>query len=118
MQLRIDPPENHAQGITMVRVDGGLDNETTDEFSAELVDLVESGHRKIIIDAGQLTFLSSVGIGALLTLHKRMAKRGGEVKIAALQGLVFDALRLSGLTRLLAIHPDVAQAELAFRDPE
>lgn len=103
------------QNVMIVRVDGGLDSQNANDFRQAIEKLIEGGIRCIILDCEKLHYISSYGIGAILRLHQNMAKRGGNVKIAALQGVVWDILHIASLDRVFDIYPDVNQARLAFR---
>ena len=115
MQLHLEEMEHD---VVMIQIDGGLDGQTSSQLTQALDQMLDQGTRRIIIEGSKLSFVSSMGIGTLMSLHHRMKKRGGDVKIAALQGRVWDVLRTVGLDRLLAIYPDVGRACLAFRPPD
>ena len=101
--------------LTVVAIDGGLDGSTIDQFRAGVERLLAGDTKKVIIDAKNLRYVSSLGVGELLTLHRKMKKVGGDVKIASLQGVVFDVLRLAKLDGLFEIYDDIERARLAFR---
>jgi anti-anti-sigma regulatory factor len=44
-----------------------------------------------------------------------MKQHGGEVRIAGLQGMAVQVLRLAKLDGIFQLYPDVAQARLSFR---
>lgn len=101
--------------LMVVAIDGGLDGSTIDQFRSGVEQLLEGEITKVIIDAENLRYVSSLGVGELLTLHRKMKKRGGDVKIASLHGVVFDILRLAKLDSLFEIYDDLERARLAFR---
>lgn len=104
--------------VTVIRLDGGLDATTAPELTDSLTKIINSGIRRIILDCEPLTYMSSAGIGALIRLHKQMAKLDGDVKIAALQGPVAAVLNTMSIGELVSIYPDVSRARLAFRPPD
>lgn len=101
--------------VMVVAVDGGLDNATSGEFTAQIDKLVEGGITRIVVDCSALTYLSSAGLGALLRLHSRMRRHGGDVRLAGVRGVVVQLLQLSKLDRLFELYPDVGQARLSLR---
>lgn len=101
--------------VLVIRADGGLNAGTARQLVESIEKLVDAGLRKIVIDCGGLDYISSFGLGVLVQLHARMARSGGDVKLAAVKGVIADVLRLTRLNRLLAIYPDVPRARLAFR---
>ena len=106
------------QNVMIVRVDGGLDSQNANDFRQAVEKLIEGGIRCLILDCEQMHFISSYGIGVILRLHQNMAKCGGDVKIASLQGVVWDLLHIASLDRVFSIYPDVNQARLAYRPPD
>ena len=101
--------------VLVIKADGGLNARTAEGFVEELEKLVDSGLRKIIVDCSELNYISSYGLGVLIRLHGRLARHDGNVKIASVKGVVVEVMRVTKLTRLFEIYPDVSRARLAFR---
>ena len=100
--------------IMVLSADGGLTHRTADQFERELTTLVDSGIAKLVIDCTSLTFISSVGIGVLIKMHKKLARRGGNVKLAAVSSRIIDTLRIARLDKLFEIYPNVESALAEF----
>ena len=105
------------RSVLILNADGGLNAETAASFVAQLESLIEFGVRKMIIDCSKLAYISSYGLGVLVRLHNKLAKLGGDVKIAAAPSFVLQALNVVRIAKLFEIYPDVNQARLAFREP-
>jgi len=103
------------RSVLILSADGGLNAETAATFVQQLESLVDAGVKQIIVDCSRLDYISSYGIGVLVRLHTKLARHGGDVKIAGAQSFVLNALNVMRLSRLLAIYPDVDQARLSFR---
>jgi anti-sigma B factor antagonist len=99
----------------IVRADGGLNRQTAVEFVSQLEKLIEGGLRRIVVDCGGLDYISSYGLSLLLRLHGRLAKSGGDVKLAAVQSKVVTVLGVLHLDQVFELYPDVNRAVLAFR---
>ena len=102
--------------VLIVSADGGLDSKTADEFIDSIYKLIDVGITRIIIDCQRLSYVSSAGLAVLVRLHKRMADRGGDVKIAAVPGPFAQVLALTRLDRVFSIYDDVNRARLACRE--
>jgi len=105
-----------ANDVLIIRADGGLNQHNAGEFVGKIEALVDSGLKKIIVDCDQLTYLSSMGMASLMRLHKRLAKVGGDVRVANVHSVIADLLHISRLDKIFAIYPDVGQARLSFRE--
>ena len=104
--------------VLILSADGGLCSDTARQFVDELDRFVELGARKLIVDCTRVTYVSSYGIGILVTLHKRLRKNDGDVKLASVPGVVAKVVRMTALERLLQIYPTVQDACQAFREQE
>jgi anti-sigma B factor antagonist len=100
--------------VLVMEVSGRLDNDTSQFFFDCLQGEIEEGNRRVVLDCSDLTFLSSMGIGTLIRAQSRLKQRGGTVKLAAVQGVVADVLRVVHLDRLLDLYPDVDSAVKSF----
>lgn len=85
----------------MVSVIGRVDSATAPQFTQALDALMEKGVYKLVVDMGQLEYMSSAGFRALLAAQrncKRYAR--GEVVLAAVPDRIREALELAGFTEL------------------
>jgi anti-sigma B factor antagonist len=101
--------------LLILSADGGLNAETAGTFVRQLESLVDAGVKRIIVDCTHLDYISSYGIGTLVRLHKKLAKHGGDVKVAGPKSMVLQTLSFMRMTEMFAIYPDVDQARLSFR---
>ena len=101
--------------VLILRADGGINAENAARFVADLEKLVDAGLTRIIVDCSGLDHISSYGIGVLLRVHKRLAKHGGDVKLAGVHTTLAGVLRIARLDDVFDLYPDVDRARLAFR---
>ena len=111
MEIRYDDVQDN---ILILKADGALNSHTADQFIDSLEKMVGAGMWNIIVDCSELEHISSYGLGVLVRMHKRMGEGLGEIKIASARGLIVDVLRLTRLSKLFQIYPDVASAREAF----
>jgi anti-sigma B factor antagonist len=71
---------------------------------------VASGETHIVVDLGQVTFIDSSGLGALISALKATRQAGGDLRIADVPEQVMTVLRLTNLDRVLRVHPTVVDA--------
>jgi anti-anti-sigma factor len=81
----------------------------------DVLAIVDGGIASLIIDCTRMTNISSLGLGALIRLHARAARHGGDVKLCCISGLPMQVLRMMRLDRVFEIYPDLDRARLAFR---
>ena len=104
------------EDIAVIKLNGQLDVSSSEAFEQEIAPYVDAGTTKIIIDCARLGYISSFGIGILVSLLARLRKRGGDVKLSAIQGTVADVIKVVGLAKLLGIYGDIEFARESFYD--
>ena len=95
----------------LVDVDGQLVVGNRQEFKQAILDAVEQGARLVIVNFARASYIDSSGLGALVSLGKRLRELGGDLRLAGLS----DELRtLFELTRLDALFPLFASTDDAL----
>jgi len=100
--------ERHA----VVLVVGELDAATAPRLREELVALCEEGIDRIVLDCRRLDFVDSFGLGVIVAAKKRLSQQGNALCLVAgeEQRTLRRLLEITGLDRLLPVHPTVAEA--------
>jgi anti-sigma B factor antagonist len=84
-------------GVTVLTIEGQLDALTVTELRGELDKLVEQTPSHVEVDLTNLRLIDSSGVGALVSLYKRIRAQGGKVDIRGLRdqpAAIFKLLRL------------------------
>lgn len=66
-------------------------------------ELLEGGHKKILLNLEKVTYMDSAGIGELVACFKRAREKGGTVKLLKPSGKVEDLLQLTKLWEVFEI---------------
>jgi anti-sigma B factor antagonist len=99
-----------ANGVTVVRVDGQLIVGNRQELKALIQDALEQGDRRFVIDCANTGYIDSSGLGALVTISKKVRESGGELRLAALNDDLRSLFELTKLDVLFRIAPTVDAA--------
>jgi len=94
----------------VLRVAGEVDIVTTATLRAELAELIAQHHTDLVIDLTNVTFIDSTGLGVLVGALRSVSAEGGRVELVTANPQVLKALRLTALSRIFTIHPDVTTA--------
>ena len=100
--------------ILAIVLRGDLDSISTPEFEKQIQEHLDQGLSKIIIDCRYMGYVSSIGIGSLITLQTRLKRKAGVVKLAAIQGNVIQVIRAVRLDKVLNIYGDLEFARQSF----
>jgi anti-anti-sigma factor len=95
---------------TVVEVGGRLDTTSAAEFDRQGQALVAGGAKRIVLDLGELEYVSSAGLRSVLTTAKAAQAAGGKLAIAGMRGVTKEVFSISGFDSILPTYPDVAAA--------
>ena len=99
---------------SVVRPEGRLDMARAAAFKAEVQALVEAGSTKLVLDLGDVTFIDSTGLGAVVGGLKLARGAGGDLRIACLPPQAEAVLKLSSLSNVLPVYRSVEDALADF----
>ena len=96
--------------IWSVAPQGRVDTAGARSFEEALLGLFDEGHTRVVVDFGDVVFISSAGLRVLMIGLRRATQVGGGLQLAAVNPTVAQAFSLSGLDKLFKLHADVAAA--------
>src|SRR5437868_9509362 len=79
-------------------------------------DLLSDGQRKILLNLGDVSYIDSAGLGALISSYATVKREGGQLKLVNLTKRVQDLLAITKLitdrksTRLNSSHVSISYA--------
>ncbi|MBR0366764.1 MAG: STAS domain-containing protein [Clostridia bacterium] len=87
--------------IATIALEGRLDTTTAPELEKELKAVIESADA-LVLDFGELDYISSAGLRVLLSAHKAMSRKGG-MKVVNVNELVREVFDVTGFSDILTI---------------
>jgi len=100
-------------GYTVVAVSGEIDVYTAPALREKLISLVDEGKYQIIVDMEAVEFLDSTGLGVLVGGLKRVRSHDGWIDLACTNNRILRVFKITGLSKVFAIHDSVAAAVIA-----
>ncbi len=97
------------QDALVLTVNGEVDLATAPVLDAAIAD-AWTPPQPLIIDATELPFMDSTGLGVLVKAALRARDEGGQIAMAAVGSRVHKVLAITGLDQHLAIYPTVEEA--------
>ena len=93
-----------------------VDIEVAPQFRHALLQLVEQGHRSLVVDMSEVSFIDSSGLGALVSALKALKTqdRNGDIRLANVQQPVVALLEIIRLQRVFTSYASVEQAVSSF----
>ncbi|HKU59563.1 MAG TPA: STAS domain-containing protein [Gemmatimonadales bacterium] len=101
-------------GVTVVKVEGQLIVGNRQELKDLVFAALDQGERRILIDFSQTGYIDSSGLGALVSISKRVREAGGELRLSGLNEDLRSLFELTKLDTLFAIAETPQQALSSF----
>jgi anti-sigma B factor antagonist len=101
-------------GVTVVQVDGQLIVGNRHELKDLIQSAVDRGDRRLLIDFSRTGYIDSSGLGALVSISRRVREAGGELRLAGLNDDLRSLFELTKLDTLFAIAETPEQALTSF----
>jgi anti-sigma B factor antagonist len=81
----------------------------------EVKKAIAEGHKRIVLNLGEVNYIDSGGLGTLVALHTTAHNAGGSIRLANLTKRVGDLLQVTKLLTIFEVHNSEYEALEAFR---
>ncbi len=83
-------------------------------FRDKVRELAASGHKKLLLNLGEVSYIDSSGIGEMVSGFTTVTNQGGVVKLLNLTKRVKDLLQITKLYTVFEVFEDEATAVRSF----
>ena len=90
-------------GTLILTIEGDLDAFSAPELRPMLDEIAKDGVRRVVVDLAGLKLIDSSGVGAIVSLFKRVRANDGEMSIRGLGGQPLAIFKLLNLDRVFSI---------------
>src|SRR5271170_6176919 len=106
-----------ANDISVVSPQGRLDSVTSRNFERDLLENIDSGATRLLIDFSKLDYISSAGLRSVLLAAKRIRASGGRMALCSLNREIAEVFDISGFSSILDIQPSYDAAVTRLSAP-
>lgn len=75
-----------------------------DEFKGEIKEIIEGGHKDIILDFGSVPWINSTGLGILISGYHSVKAAEGTLKICCVKERVLSIFYISQLEKIFNVY--------------
>jgi anti-sigma B factor antagonist len=104
-----------SNGVSIVDLEGRI---TLGEPTGLLRDTVKTvlaeGHKNILLNLGQVSYIDSAGLGELVGCSSTVRNAGGRLKLMQLQKKISDLMQITKLHTVFEVIDDEAKAVSSF----
>ena len=88
-----------------------VQDESIQEMGDQLYSLVEDeGHKQLLLNFGNVQFLSSAALGKLINLKKKVGAVKGKLKLCCIHKDLFEVFRITRLDQVFEIYDEEQEA--------
>ncbi|MCG6892613.1 MAG: STAS domain-containing protein [Desulfobacteraceae bacterium] len=95
--------EEKKDEIHVFKLNGRLDSNTSPDFEESIFQAIDGGTRRIVVDCGQLEYITSAGLRVLNKTAKRLKPDEGKVVLCAMEDYVREVFEIAGFDTFLPI---------------
>ena len=107
--------EKIERGVAILSMRGNLLSEPDAvRFRKRFHDLVSSNIKHVIIDLGEVNYINSIGLGALVSALTTVRKVNGDIRLACLDRNVIKVFMITRLVQIFEIYDSVDQALIKY----
>lgn len=102
--------------VTVFRLQDRISLDNFAEFEFITKREQKNGMTNLVLDLSETTTLTSIGVRAIVVVHKLLATHGGSpLKLAAVQPPIREVLKIAGVTKFIEIFDTVDDAVKSFQ---
>ncbi len=100
--------------ISIIKVGGYIDTTTSSELERSLDSLLKQGRFFIVVDLGNVDYISSAGWGIFISEIKSIRENGGDLKLVRMVPDVYEIFELLEFHHILDVYDSVDEAVNKF----
>ncbi len=106
MNVQVD----HHDKVLVAKVEGRVDSSNSQDFERQLQGAIGEDVKAVVVDLGQLAYISSAGLRVVLLVAKTLGQRNVSISLCALSDPVQSVFEISGFNRIIQIYDTQADA--------
>lgn len=106
--------KDDAKGVVIIGVDGQLIVGNRHDLKTKVMESMDAGETKVVVDFTNTGYIDSSGLGVLVSLAKKIREAGGDLVLAGLNEDLRTLFELTKLDTLFAIKESAEEAISGF----
>jgi anti-anti-sigma factor len=104
--------QEQVAGQVVLRVTGRMDAESAPQFEEKCRACIAEGLTSLVVDLGELTYISSMGLRSFISVAKALTEKEGALRLCRLKGLVKQVFEITGLLGMFRVYESVEAARI------
>jgi len=99
--------------LPVIELEGEVDVYTAPQLKQQMINLLESGNKQMIIDLTKVEYLDSTALGVLIGGLKRMREMDGNMMLVCPSARIRRVFEITGLDKIFDIYNTADEAQEA-----
>jgi anti-sigma B factor antagonist len=113
----MDIKERVVSGVSVLDLSGKIVlGEGDGQIRDRIKDLLADGQKRILLNLGEVCYIDSAGLGALISSYTTTKRQGGNLKLVSLTRRIQDLLAITKLITVFETHENEAEAIASFAE--
>lgn len=108
--MELDIRFKREDDVCMISLKGEVDVYTSPAFKQRLVEAIDDGCDKIVVDLEGVDFIDSSGLGVLVSGLRRVSERQGFIRLVVSREQILKIFRITGLDKVFSIYGSTEEA--------
>jgi anti-anti-sigma factor len=91
------------EGFSVIAIEGRIDTTNFDAFEKEITAIIDGGNINIVINCGNMNYISSSGLRVFLIVQKKLMGLGGKLHLCQMQPTIKEIFDISGFSSIFKI---------------
>src|SRR6185436_20439220 len=115
----MDIKERVVDGVSVLDLSGKIVlGEGDGQVRERIKDLLSDGQKKILLNLGDVTYVDSAGLGALISSYTTTKREGGQLKLVNLTKRIQDLLAITKLITVFDTYDTEQEAIASYLKPK
>jgi anti-sigma B factor antagonist len=101
--------------VQVVYVKGFMDMTELHHFERVLDQLILEQKTSIVLDLGQMDYISSAGLGAIIGRTREVRRQKGDIRVGSCSGRVKEILTIFGFADVFHLYEDTQEAIQSYK---
>ncbi len=100
--------------VIVLELNGRLDSNTSKVLEDKVMEVLGQGHKKLLMDFGDVDYINSTGLRVLLLALQQLKKSQGRLVLCAIKDYMKEVFEISGYTEIFPIFTNQGEAITDF----
>ncbi|MGQ9629567.1 MAG: STAS domain-containing protein [bacterium] len=108
--MALDISRKSRKDVEILRLRGNVNNDNAADLKDLLKGICDEGRRKVVLDLGNVDYINSMGIGAIMAGTYAIQRCKGELRICGVRENISELLKMVRFDKIVKIYADIDEA--------